>query len=504
MDPMRVAVIGGGPGGLMTAYLLEKRSPFPCALTLYEASDRLGGKIVTRQFQSAPVPYEAGAAELYDYSQLGPDPLRELISALGLSTQPMAGESVVLHEQVLTTEEDIRRVCGENTCRALRAFNRKARAWISPVEYYESDWKEDNNDPLSRCSFRALLARVPDATARRYLEVAVHSDLATEPEHTNAMYGLQNYLMNEPDYMRLYTIEGGLERLPQELARRLSARVCLKQPVVRVERTAQDNLRVTSRRGGQYVHEEFDFVVVALPNNWIPAIDWGGEVLAEAMRRHHAHYDYPAHYLRVSILFDRPFWREQISGSYFMAEAFGGCCVYDESSRQPHCSHGVLGWLLAGEAALTLSNLDDHLLIERVLESLPHTLQEGRRLAREGRVHRWVGSVNGLPAGRPAREPDSRHLPEPTLHPWLFVVGDYLFDSTLNGVMDSADVVAEWILEEMADFQETQSRGALSATGKVPSLPAPGVADPVASTPNGHTNPEPPLPLDGQLPLTRV
>jgi hypothetical protein len=57
--------------------------------------------------------------------------------------------------------------------------------------------------------------------------------------------------------------------------------------------------------------------------------------------------------------------------------------------------------------------------------------------------------VNGLPAGFPAREPDSRHLPEPKEHPSLFVVGDYLFDSTLNGVLDSADVVAEWILEEL-------------------------------------------------------
>ena len=36
-------------------------------------------------------------------------------------------------------------------------------------------------------------------------------------------------------------------------------------------------------------------------------------------------------------------------------------------------------------------------------------------------------------------------------HPDLFVVGDYLFDSTINGVLDSADVVAEWILEEIED-----------------------------------------------------
>ena len=42
-------------------------------------------------------------------------------------------------------------------------------------------------------------------------------------------------------------------------------------------------------------------------------------------------------------------------------------------------------------------------------------------------------------------------MPDPDRHPNFFVVGDYLFDSTLNGVADSADCVAGWIAEEEAD-----------------------------------------------------
>ncbi len=30
-------------------------------------------------------------------------------------------------------------------------------------------------------------------------------------------------------------------------------------------------------------------------------------------------------------------------------------------------------------------------------------------------------------------------------HPNLFLVGDYLYDSTLNGVLDSAEYVSDWI-----------------------------------------------------------
>jgi hypothetical protein len=436
----------------MTALLLEERVPCPCEVTILEATPRLGGKIVTREFSKAPIRYEAGAAELYDYSQLGPDPLRELVASLGLTVRPMEGQTVVMDDRILSCPSELRNSPDDRTWRALRDFRSAARRAISPAEYYESDWKEDNRDPLSREKFYDLLSRVKDDTARRYIETLVHSDLATEPHLTNATYGLQNYLMNEPDYMRLYSIEGGNELLPRAIADRIKSHILLNHRVTRVEKTPHNLYRVTFRTQGEVRSIDFDYLVMALPNNWLPAIAWGGSILSRAMHEHHVFYDYPAHYLRVTILFERAFWRRQISGSYFMLDGFGGCCVYDEGARNSATGYGSLGWLIAGEAALSMSNCDDATLIDSVLDTLPPALAvEARRCCIEGRVHRWVGTVNGLPAGFPAREPDSRHQPEPVEHPELFVVGDYLFDSTINGVLDSADVVAEWIREDIAE-----------------------------------------------------
>ncbi len=440
MNCWNVGIIGGGPGGLMTAYLLQKYATVPFRATILEASSRLGGKIITNQFAAAPVMYEAGAAELYDYSVVGPDPLRALVAELGLPTTPMDGNKVI------TAGAD---EWEPHAVEALEQFDRRAREWMSPWQFYDSDWTAGECDPLDRQSFQSVLAEILDDTVRRYVQTMIHSDLATEPHLTNATYGLQNYLMNDPAYMRLYTIDGGIERLPQELARRIDAEVLFDHRVRRVERTPDGCVRVSSRHGNKPVEREFDFVVVALPNHLLPTIEWGGDALADAMRRHHAHYNYPAHYLRITILFECPFWRKHINESYFMLDAFDGCCVYDESSRNGNDTHGVLGWLLGGDAAARLSRLSDNELVAMMLDSLPSYLQHGRTEFVEAKIHRWASAVNGMPSGYPTRSLDTRHVPEPTRHPNLLVVGDYLFDSTLNGVLDSADFAAEWLAAEM-------------------------------------------------------
>jgi SAM-dependent methyltransferase len=163
------------------------------------------------------------------------------------------------------------------------------------------------------------------------------------------------------------------------------------------------------------------------------------------MDRFIAYYDRPGHYMRVTVLFGKPFWREQIRDSWFMLDAFGGCCVYDESARHDAGQYGVLSWLIAGTDALSLSNFDDQTIEGLVLDSLPDGLRDAAiALSMEARVHRWMASINGQPGGIPVRDTRSAHLPEPAGHPALFTVGDYVFDSTINGVLDSADFATDF------------------------------------------------------------
>ena len=476
---MEVAIVGGGPGGLLSAFLLEQKASKPLDITLFEADSRLGGKIRTETFSSVPVPYEAGAAELYKFRR---DPLWLLITrTLGLPIVKMYGSTimdgdeilrdkktikrrlgrkerrdlrmfgstVVLGDRIIRNKRDILHHFGEGTWKALKKFHKQACRGRPFQEFYDSGWPEDNDHPWSRKSLAEILSSVRDDNARHYLETLLHSDLATEPHLTDGLYGMENFLINDERYCKLYSIKGGLERFIEALASRVTARIRLQTPVQGISRGPNGRYRVITIEDGEYATQEFDVVIVALPNYWLPRIAWGGERLARAMASHHKYYDRPAHYLRITVLMQKPFWRDHFSESFFLHDAFGGCCVYDEGSRHETGEYGVLGWLLSGQDAMVMSNLPDEVLIERALDSLPSQIARGREFLIEGRVHRWIATVNALPGGEVLKGAKARHRPDIRDHPGLIVVGDYLFDSTINGTMDSADIATDLALKEL-------------------------------------------------------
>lgn len=446
----RVAIVGGGPGGLFTNYLLDRFCDGLFTATLFEASDRLGGKIATDAFDKGNSLYERGVAEYYDYSHFGPDPLKRIITeVMGLEVVPMDGKGVILNGNILNTRRDIKKHCGEATMKALDDFHAKCKELCTPDEYYEGYSGDDNKHPWAGKTFREVLDDIPDETARKYIEVAVRSDVATEPQLTNALNGLKNVLMDDPKYLRLYSIAGGNERLIDGLAERISAKVMLESRVTKIARNEGGTYTLTVRRKGRDETHEFDHVVVALPNYWVAQIEFEGRGARMAVQQHQARYDNAAHYLRVTVQFKKPFWEEHFQGHYVMSDAFGGCCIYDETARHPG-KHGVLGWLIPATHAFALANLSDERLIDMALDSLPQDLIPlAQKQYMDAKVQRWIGTISGLPGGNPAPELRERHQPDGKLLPNLYLVGDYLFDSTVNGAYDSANFVVDMMMGKL-------------------------------------------------------
>jgi monoamine oxidase len=459
----RVVIVGGGPGGLFTAWNLARKTGTACKITILEATERLGGKIITRNFPGVGI-YEAGVAEIYVYSGLGPDPLRELIEKdLGLEIKHIQGGSCVLDGKLIHSVDDLEHHFGASTTADAKAFRAKCAELLNPKAFYKSSPTKDNQHPWARVSGEELLAsEIQDERARRYIRVMAHSDVAAAPHLTNGLTFLKNVLMDVDGYMDIVSVVGGNEQIVERLCDQLDAEVRLNTPVRSIEPLDDATYRVQA--GTEGASETFiaDFVAVALPLAALSLIDWRSENLQLAIGRHVSHFDRPAHYIRATLLFERPFWREHLSGAWWMVDAFDGCAVYDEAARHPMGPYGALGFLIAGNAALWMANLsDDH--VERLcLDALPPALAHGRKLRIDRRIHRWMSSVSAIPGGFPARSLQQNHRPDSARLPGFFIVGDYIFDATLNGAFDSADAASDMMLAEML----IRRRSARIAAGK--------------------------------------
>ena len=452
----------------MSAWYLKRKLGDLCRVTIFEASDRLGGKILTRKFDKAPAMYEAGVAEIYDYSMTGPDPLRELIQHFGLQTIPMDAAQVQLDSELLNDVPDMRRKYGPKTADAIEAFRRKCTELVSPIEYYEGVGAHDNEHPWAHLTAEEVLDReVDDATAKHFFKVMARSDIATESHNTNGLNALKNFVMDVDGYIGLYSIQNGNEQLIECLQSEVDADIQLNHRILKVGKTAAGRYRLNMMNGKGPEARDFDLVLVCLPHSWLATMGWEGEDLRRSMVKHIAYFDRPAHYLRISLLFDEPFWGDKIPGAWFMSEAFGGCCVYNEGARHDVGKHGVLNFLIAGSDALAFANLGEQELIEAALKSLPSSLGDARAFFMEGKVHRWLSSVNALPGGLPVRDVMTNHRPEPKQHPGLVVVGDYLFDSTLNGLLDSSDAATDIILTEMMRLRRARVQGGKPVSDKI-------------------------------------
>ena len=465
-EPFRVAVIGGGPGGMFTAWHLAAKAGPSCQITVFEASDRLGGKILTGQFAGVG-PYEAGVAEIYDYSRLGPDPLHDLIvKDLGLQPKYLHGGPCVLDGKIILDPDGLAEAFGERTRDEVMSFRQRVADLLSPEAFYFSIPKQDNAHPWAAVSGAALLEReIKDDAARRYIRTMAHSDVAAAPHQTNGLNFLKNVLMDVDGYMDVFSVVGGNEQIVTRLREELDAEIRLNSNVTAVEPLAGGGYRLELLVNGVAETVTADYVVVALPLASLSTIHWRSEGLEIAMDKHIGYFDRPGHYLRASFLFQRPFWRDELEADWWMLDAFDGCCVYDESARNGYSGYGVLAFLIAGNAALALANVSDQRIEQMCLDALPAQLAHGKELLLDRRIHRWMASVNAIPGGSPARSRAINHCPDPERLPGFMMVGDYMFDATLNGVLDSADAATDLILSDVLRRRRVQPQREIIGAG---------------------------------------
>ena len=271
---------------------------------------------------------------------------------------------------------------------------------VTPIEYYEGVGAHDNEHPWAYMTCEELLDKfVDDPTAKRFLKTMARSDLATESHNTNGLNALKNFVMDVDGYIGLYSIQNGNEQIIERLREEIDADIQFNHRVLKVGKGDSGRYQLNMMNGKGPETRDFDLVVMALPHNWLATMGWDNEQLRTSMVKHVAYFDRPAHYLRVALLFDEPFWGEKIP-------APGSCrkrsaAAASKTRAPPRRRQARRAQLaIAGADAMAFANLSDQELIEAALKSLPASL--GTPATFHGRQdHGWLSSVNarGRPAG---------------------------------------------------------------------------------------------------------
>lgn len=448
----RIGIVGAGFSGLLSAYLLERRFGRRVRIDVWEASDRAGGRVRTARVTEAGASCEAGVAELYDIA--GNPQLRRLIRHLGLATRPLAGTPhFAVGDRVLRDDRALAGLLGHRGMDRLRRFWEHGTALRPPADYALAGRERDNDHPWQRRTFQDVLGDIDDPLCEWFTAMQCHSDLATEPPLTSGLFGMDNLLIDHPGYCSLYTLTAGNEGLTRALAKRIRSPVALDTAVTHVNADDDTGMRVTLRGpDGERRDAEVDALIVTLPPAGVRGIRWGDERLRDAVAGHVRHHDHGTAYLRVTLVFRRRFWRREFPEDYFVSDAFGGVTVYDQSPDDGATGTGIQSWLLGGAPALACASKPDPEIAAAVLGAMPPAAPAREDLLVRTRVDRWTGAagVSALPGGVPLRPLRQRHCPDPRW-PGLLFVGDYLYDATLCGALDSVQYGVSRLGELLAD-----------------------------------------------------
>ncbi|MBI4895509.1 MAG: FAD-dependent oxidoreductase [Candidatus Aenigmarchaeota archaeon] len=268
----RVAVIGGGISGLTALHELRKNG---LDAILYEASDRVGGRILTYPDQSG-TNVELGSTYFHKYYY----GVNKLLSEIGLSDRiepkPRGKQAYVKDGRVVTVypQADLikswlsRRIgwrdiesllkikrygkdhCDKG-CDALERFYTNDLGFVETLR--EDSYFNEGYD--TRFTDSALVQQLTPSIRDYLLSPITRKQVFQDPEEMTTTLGAA--LLGVAG-IELQTLKGGMEEIPRKLRDLHRMRVKLGTPVISIHE--EEKVVISMERD-----QEFDYVVIALP-----------------------------------------------------------------------------------------------------------------------------------------------------------------------------------------------------------------------------------------------
>jgi monoamine oxidase len=358
-----VAIVGGGVAGLTAAYRLSAAGQ---RVTLYEASDRLGGRMFTRHDFNEDGQFCELGGELVDTNHTA---LRTLAGELGVEIQRVApenGEEFYHFDGRLRTQRDM----------IDPATGRGAYAQLAPriaqdqngLLDAEENWTQLARD-LDAISLRDYLTRVSNlapAWAMELLDVAYRGEYGI-PTNEQSALNLVDFIGTEAEHGfhifgdsdEAFRIAGGSSSLPEAIVTRLGrVQQNMQHALVALART-ENGVRLSFDAPEGRVEREHSHVVLATPftklrtAEGLDALDLGEDKL-RAIRE----LGYGDNSKLMVSTRTRPWasaqWPAPMAGSFYTDRAQ----LIWETSRAQEGEHGILTNFLQGQQDRTAALAD--------------------------------------------------------------------------------------------------------------------------------------------------
>ncbi|MBI2833407.1 MAG: FAD-dependent oxidoreductase [Acidobacteria bacterium] len=331
-----VAVIGAGLAGLTAARELQQRG---AKVTVFEARDRIGGRVWTLREGFAEDQHGEGGGDLIDESQ---ESIRRLAKDLKLETVRILKGGFAQYRDMGDGRRKIRPGAGapalESALKELtEAFSISEERWDTAVAYH-----------LARRSVAKWLDEIDASADLRSTVLALRGLFLADPAQLSLLPLVELFASGaDPARQKFFRIRGGNQQLPEALADSLEGGVRLRHVAERVQQESglvRVSVRSTSGRAEQLA---VDYLVVAVPATTIRQIAFSPG-LPERQRQAFESLQYgPA--TKTLIQFSRRFWRAPGRGRAFATDLPVGA-IWDGNEEQKG-SAGILTLLAGGSAS---------------------------------------------------------------------------------------------------------------------------------------------------------
>jgi monoamine oxidase len=383
----RIAIVGGGMGGLNTAYKLQKAG---LTAKIFEGADRTGGRMFTATNLLADgITTELGG-EFIDSTH---EEMFALMSEFGLERLDTQDE------QFGSLKPETYFINGRHYTQA-----QAARAFVPLAKQILADYDslgdvvdyatEGGGTKFDRMSISQYFDSI-GATGwlRELLDVAYVTEYgldAGEQSALNFIFLIGTGDLEDTDAMALfgesderYKVKGGNQRIVDELAKRLDAQIHRRHRLEAI-RSRGEGYTLTFQTGNGSVDEEADVVVLAIPFTMLRDVRMDVE-LPDVKKRAIQELGYGAN-AKVLVGFrNRPWQKQGYSGAVYSDEMFQ--LAWDNSFGQPG-QGGGLTLYSGGKLALAAGEGTAEEAATRLMRGIEKAFP-GATAARNGKVSRF-------------------------------------------------------------------------------------------------------------------